>query len=86
MDVIDEGENAIIKKVGDGGTSGRIYVDKVYTGKIAKITIPADSGVGYDVFEKSVLAGGIIYVHKKHLGKTVKIIILEGEKDKQGGA
>ena len=86
MDVSEtEGENIIEKRVGDGGTSGRIYVDKIHTGKIAKIMIPAGSGVGYEIFEKPVLEGGILYVHKKHLGKTVKIIILEKKKRHRGG-
>ena len=37
-----EGEEVIEKEVGNGGDSGRIYVNKKYIGKTVKIIIPAE--------------------------------------------
>lgn len=70
------------KVVGNGGGSGIIYVPLKYAGYDAKITIP-NSG-GDDVITKTIGGGlycGYLYVHKKHLGKTVKIVILPREAD-----
>lgn len=65
------------KVVGNGGSSGILYVPKKYAGYDAKVIIPSNGGE--DVITKTIGGGlfcGYLYVHKKHFGKTVKIVIL----------
>ncbi|MDP3352350.1 MAG: DUF2080 family transposase-associated protein [Flavobacteriaceae bacterium] len=65
------------KVVGNGGSSGILYVPKKYAGYDAKLIIPNNGSE--DVITKTIgegLYSGYLYVHKKHLGKTVKIMIL----------
>lgn len=38
-----EGEEVIEKEVGNGGESGRIYINKKYIGLTVKIVIPPDT-------------------------------------------
>lgn len=41
-----EGEEVIEKEVGNGGESGRIYINRKYIGRTVKIVIPPDTGLG----------------------------------------
>lgn len=65
------------KAVGNGGSSGILYVPKRFAGYDAKLIIPNNGSK--DVITKTIGKGtcsGYLYVHKKHSGKRVKIVIL----------
>ena len=70
------------KVVGKYGSSGNIYVPKPYAGYYAKIMIPDGNG-GEDIITKTVGRGkfcGVLYVHKRNIGKKVKVVIPKQEK------
>lgn len=71
------------KEVGNRGNIGRIYLPKVCIGRNAKLIIPfgSENEVIFKVVGKGRTAG-VLYVHKKHIGKIIKIIILP---EKRGG-
>jgi len=73
------------KVVGNGGSSGILYVPKKYAGYDAKLIIPNNGGE--DVITKTIGGGqcsGYLYVHKKHSGKRVKIVILSRKTPQEG--
>lgn len=73
-------EDFIEVPVGNGGSSGIIYVPKEHTGENVKVIIPTGKGELPEIVDKTVGKGaicGVIYVHKKHLGKTAKIMFLK---------
>ncbi|MDD3813235.1 MAG: hypothetical protein PHZ02_01205 [Desulfocapsaceae bacterium] len=75
-------EDYIKVTVGNGGSSGIIYVPIKYAGENVKVVIPTGKGKLPEIIEKRVGKGvfsGYIYVHKRHLGKMAKIIFPEGE-------
>ena len=70
----------IEKQVGNGGSSGIIYVPREYVGEEVKVIISAGEGELPEIVEKVVGKGvmcGVIYIHKKNLGKMVKIVFLK---------
>ena len=70
----------IEKQVGNGGSSGIIYVPREYIGTEVKVILSAGDGELPEIVEKVVGKGvmcGVIYVHKKNLGKTAKIVFLK---------
>jgi hypothetical protein len=72
--------NSIEKIVGNGGSSGIIYLPIKYTGFDVKIIIPNADGNVDEILSKKVgkhKICGVIYVNKKHFGRTVKIILPE---------
>lgn len=78
----------IEKLVGNGGSSGIIYVPRKYIGESVKVIILAGPGELPEIVEKTVGRGvycGVIYVHKKHLGKIAKIVFPNRLKTDSGG-
>lgn len=69
--------------VGNGGSSGIIYVPIEHAGERVKVIIPAGNGELPEIVDKKIGRGkicGVIYVHKKHLGKQAKIVFIKTDK------